>query len=205
MILARQLRISRPMSAIFNLGSRRTRPVEGFTLIEMMLVVAVGMILAAMAVPMSGNFINSTRADSSIIATIDAMTTARDRSVAERRNFEISFVNPNHIVITRDEVPGPTQTVISDTVLENGQQFVLFGALPDTPDAFGKTAAIKFTGTGPWMFTSDGSFVDSNGDVANGTVFLGVPGEQNSARAVTVYGVTGLMRTWKWRGSKWFE
>ena len=193
------------MSAKFNLGSQRRGSVEGFTLIEMMLVVAVGMILAAMAVPVSTNFINATRADSSVIATVDAMTTARDRSVAERRNFEISFVNPNHIVVTRDEVPGPTQTLISDTVLENGQQFTLFPALPDTPDAFGKATAIKFTGTGPWMFTSDGSFVDSNGDVANGTVFLGVPGQPDTARAVTVFGVTGLMRTWKWRGNKWFE
>jgi hypothetical protein len=108
-------------------------------------------------------------------------------------------------VVYRTEVPSGTLTLISDTELEGGQNFVVFAALPDTPDLFGKTAAIKFTGTGPWMFTSDGSFIDSNGDVSNGTVFLGVPNQPFTARAVTVFGVTGLMRAWKWRGSTWFE
>jgi prepilin-type N-terminal cleavage/methylation domain-containing protein len=178
---------------------------DGFSLIEMMLVVTVGIILAAMAVPVSGNFIAMTKADSSIIATLDALETARDRSVAERRNFEVSFVNPNHIIIERVEVPSGLKTLISDNVLEGGQQFVKFGALPNTPDAFGFAAAINFGGTGPWMFTSDGTFVDSNGDPVNGTILLGVPNEPSTARAVTVFGVTGLTRSWKWRGSQWFE
>ncbi len=178
---------------------------DGFTLIEMMLVVAVGIILAAMAVPVSSNFITTTRADSSIIATLDALETARDRSVAERRNFEVSFVNPNHIRIERDEVPSGIKTLISDNVLENGQQFVVFGGVPDTPDAFGAAAAITFGGVAPWMFTSDGTFVDSNGDVVNGTIFLGVPNQSSTARAVTVFGVTGLTRSWKWRGTQWFQ
>ena len=205
MVLASLLRINRSMSEEFNRSPGRRHAADGFSLIEMMVVVAVGIILAAVAVPVSSNFINSTRADSSVIATVDALTTARDRSVAERRNFEVSFVNPNHIVIKRDEVSPVSTTPISDTVLENGQQFVVFPALPDTPDLFGKATAIAFTGTGPWMFTSDGSFIDSNGDVANGTVFLGVPNTPTSARAVTIYGVTGLMRAWKWRGAQWFE
>ena len=178
---------------------------DGFTLIEMMLVVAVGIILAAMAIPVSGNFIASTKADSSILATLDALETARDRSVAERRNFEVSFVNPNHIRVERDEVPSGAKTLIADNVLENGQQFVKFGGLPDTPDMFGAAAAITIGGTGPWMFTSDGTFIDSNGDPVNGTIFLGVPNQSNTARAVTVFGVTGLTRSWKWRGSQWFE
>jgi prepilin-type N-terminal cleavage/methylation domain-containing protein len=193
------------MSPIFQRSPKRHGSVDGFTLIEMMLVVTVGIILAAMAVPVSGSFITTTRADSSVIATVDAMTTARDRAVAERRNFTVDFVGLNHIVISRTEVPSGTLTLISDTQLEGGQNFVVFAAVPDTPDLFGKTAAIKFSGTGPWMFTSDGSLIDSNGDVSNGTVFLGVPNQSNTARAVTVFGVTGLMRAWKWRGNSWFE
>jgi hypothetical protein len=57
----------------------------------------------------------------------------------------------------------------------------------------------------PVMFTSDGSLVDNNGDVVNGTIFVGVPSQPQTARAVTVFGVTGLTRTWKWRGNKWME
>ena len=190
-------------------AGRRSRgsAAEGFSLIEMMLVVAVGIILAAMAIPVSSNFISTTKADASVTATLDALTTARDRSVAERRNFEVAFTGNNHIQITRDEVTsnGGGQTLISDTQLENGQQFVKFAGLPDTPDGFGNSTAIYFSGPGPWMFTSDGSFIDSNGDVSNGTIQLGVPNQTMTARAVTIYGATGLIRSWNWRGSKWFN
>jgi hypothetical protein len=82
---------------------------------------------------------------------------------------------------------------------------VKFSGMPDTPDAFGASAAQSFTGTAPVMFTSDGSLVDSNGDVSNGTIFFGIPGQPMTARAVTIFGVTGLTRIWKWRGSQWME
>ena len=187
-------------------AGRATRhAADGFSLIEVMVVVAVGIILAAMAVPVSSNFISTSKADASVVATTDALTTARDRSVAERRNFEVAFTGNNHIVVTRDEVPSGLQTLIADTQLENGEQFVKFPGLPDTPDGFGNSTAIYFSGPGPWMFTSDGSFIDSNGDVSNGTIQLGVPNQTMTARAVTIYGATGLIRSWNWRGAKWFN
>jgi hypothetical protein len=158
-----------------------------------------------MAVPVSSAFLKTTKADGVVVVVSNVMANARDRAIGERRNFEIHFVSNDHIQIYRDEVPSGAQTLISDTVLENGQQFKVFAALPDTPDAFGKSAAVKFTGTGPWMFTSDGSFIDSNGDIANGTVFVGVPNEPGSAGAVTVFGATGLLRTWRWRNTTWFN
>jgi hypothetical protein len=55
------------------------------------------------------------------------------------------------------------------------------------------------------MFTSEGTFVDANGDVLNGTLFLSIAGEKNSARAITVFGTTGLLRVWRWDGQKWTE
>jgi hypothetical protein len=55
------------------------------------------------------------------------------------------------------------------------------------------------------MFTSDGSLVDSNGDISNGSIFMGIPNRPDTARAVTIFGVTGLTRSWKWRGSQWLE
>ena len=42
--------------------------------------------------------------------------------------------------------------------------------------------------------------MDSNGDLLNGTLFLGIPGSRNSARAITVFGMTALMRAWRWDG-----
>jgi hypothetical protein len=90
-------------------------------------------------------------------------------------------------------------------LLENGQEFLQFPSMPDTPDGFGNGSAISFGGTAPIMFTSDGSLVDSAGDVVNGTIFLGEPNQKATARAVTVFGVSGLIRSWKWRGDKWMQ
>ena len=178
---------------------------SGFTLIEMMIVIAVTVIVAGMVVPVTKGVLSSTKADSSLGAAVDVLTQARDQAVAQRRNFELAFVGTSHLQVWRIEVPSGTRTQIMDIPLEGGQQFQKFAALPDTPDAFGNATAIKFSGTGPWMFTSDGSLIDSNGDISNGTIFLGVPTDDKSARAVTVFGATGLLRTWRWRGTKWFS
>jgi len=184
---------------------RNTQRQAGFTLIEMMIVIAVSVILAGMVVPVTKGVLAGAKADSSLGATIDVLTQARDQAVAQRRNFELAFVGNNHIQVWRIEVPSGSRTQIMDIPLDNKQQFQKYASLPDTPDAFGNATAIKFSGTGPWMFTSDGSLIDSNGDISNGTIFLGVPNDVMTARAVTVFGATGLMRTWRWRGTKWFS
>lgn len=199
------MRILGPMSLLTHDHRRFWLARSGFSLIEVMIVVAVGTILAAMAIPISSNYITTSKADGSALAVAGALTQARDRSVGERRNFEVAFIGNNRIQVQRDEVPSGLQTMILNTMLEGGQQFTKFSGLPDTPDGFGNTTAIYFTGPGPWMFTSDGSLIDSNGDVSNATILLGVPNQPNTARAVTIFGATGLIRTWNWRGSKWFN
>ena len=137
------------------------------------------------------------------------MLAARDRAISERRNIQLSFVSPNRIQLIRQEVnsAGVTTgtTTVSDTYLENGEVFVKFTGIPDTPDAFGNTSAVTFGGTAPFMFTSDGTLIDSNGDPINGTVLLGTPNLPDTQRAVTIFGVSGLTRAWKWRGGQWVK
>ena len=55
------------------------------------------------------------------------------------------------------------------------------------------------------MFTSDGSLIDAAGDVTNGTIFIANPEHPETARAITISGVTGMLRSWKWRGSSWIQ
>ena len=60
------------------------------------------------------------------------------------------------------------------------------------------------------MFNSSGTFVGSialpsyatvgNNDPVNGTVFIGVPGDMKTARAITILGSTGRVRTYSWTG-----
>ena len=174
-----------------------------------MVVVAVSAVLVGIAIPVTDSFIRAARADSSVSAATNALDIAHDRAVSERRNFVLTFVNPNRIRLSRQEINAAgvvtSTTQLEEFILEGGQTFLKFTGIPDTPDAFGAAAATNFTGTAPVMFTSDGSLVDSNGDVVNGTIFFGVPGPAADARAVTIFGVTGLTRNWKWRGGQWME
>lgn len=177
----------------------------GFSLIEVMIVIMLIAIVGGMAVPVASNFLQSKRADSSVVATESAIVAARDRAVAERRNIQMDFIGTDKIRLSRVEVPGGGLTQLSEFSLDNGQKFIRFGGMPDTPDNFGGALPQSFSGTPPVMFTSDGSLIDSAGDIVNGTVYVGMTSQQDTARAVTIFGVTGLTRAWKWRGMKWME
>jgi hypothetical protein len=80
---------------------------------------------------------------------------------------------------------------------------------PDTPDGFGNKGAVEFGGLvgGPptMLFQSDGTFVDTNGNLMNGTVFIGIPNVPTSGRAVTVVGATGRIRMYKANPTGWMN
>jgi hypothetical protein len=167
----------------------------------------IGTVAAGAAITMP-NLVSQSRADGAIAQALNTLRVARDRAIGERRNIELHFINPNHIQIVRQEIVisgPPVTTVVSDTYLEGGQKFMLFTGFPDTPDMFGVASNPLAFSTVPIMFTSEGTLVDSVGDVTNGTMFLGKPGEPGSARAITIFGTTALLRTWRWSGSAWIE
>ena len=183
------------------------KPERGVTLVEMLVVSAVIMVGSAIAIPVTMRMVNNARGDSAVIVASTFIESARNRAVAERRNMQISFPTENTIRIDRIEFPSGLLTLIGTTTLEGEQEFVR--AFPaDTEDNLcdNDTEALCFgPAVEPVMFTSDGSFIDSAGDVANGTIFLVKPGQIETARAVTIWGVTGMVRTWKWRGSQWMQ
>ena len=82
-------------------------------------------------------------------------------------------------------------------------EFRLFTGIPDTPDLFGNTSATAFGTATTVSFSSEGCFVNQNGDPINGSVFLGKLNQPLSARAVTIFGPTALIREWRWNGSQW--
>lgn len=182
---------------------------RGFSLIEMMIVMVIVGLVASMAVPVSSHFLRESKADSATIFASTAIDSARDLAVAQRRNILLTFIMPNKLRLDREDINSvgvvTGTTTLSTYTLEAGQEFTIFPGQIDTPDGFGAGSATAFSGTGPFMFTSDGSLVDSNGDISNGTIFMANPEQEETARAVTVFGVTGLTRTWKWRGQKWME
>ncbi len=186
--------------------SIRPRSDRGFTLVEMMMVVAILATVAGMAMLVSPNFVRHAKAESGIEQALGILRGAREIAITERRNIEVRFIGADAIQIARQELPlGSGTTVLRTVQLENGMQFRLVPGLPDTPDLFGYGSATAFGTTPTRMFTSEGTLVDANGDVLNGSLFLAVPNDRSSARAITIFGMTGLMHAWRWNGNGWVE
>jgi prepilin-type N-terminal cleavage/methylation domain-containing protein len=183
---------------------------RGFTLVELMVTVGLAATLMLMAVMVVPNFSNTAKADGGLEQVLDLMRSAREVAVSQRRNVEVRFIGTTGLqTVRRDIGTGGVSTgttTLRTIELENKMQLRLDPAVTvDTPDGFGNSSATSFGATGARMFTSEGTFVDANGDILNGSIFISTPGQVNSARAVTVMGATALIRAWHWNGKKWVE
>ena len=210
------------------MSKRVFRQESGFTMVELMLAVAIGLIVMGMAMGGVSGFTKNVRADGGLATAASGLRGTREAAIGNRRNVQLTF-GTNTITLTRLEYcpatctsatwtasafPGcvtsgstcvAKTTTLRTVTLEGRAEFRLTTGVPDTPDAFGMASATAFGALVPPMFTTDGSFINSNGDVLNGTLFIGVPGDTLSARAVTIFGATGAMRLWKWNGRAWVE
>ena len=183
-----------------------SRPEAGFTLVELLVVVGLIGVLAGISVMMLPGAIVSAKADSGAARVVSVLRTAREQAIGQRRNVRVTFTPPNQILVERVKAnaePGPATTVIRSVMLEGGMEFRLFPGIPDPPDAFGNASASAFGLANTIAFTSEGWLVDQNGDPVNGTAFLGKPNLPLSARAVSIFGPTALIREWRWSGSQW--
>ena len=196
-----------------NRRCRRRQPVKeaGFTLIELLMVLAIGGTLAGISIMGFAQVATSMRGDNGMVQVMSQLRIARDLAINQRRTMEVEFLAPNEIRIVRQDIPAGT-TLMNQFFLEGTVQFLQFSGVPDTPDGFGAGDAIEF-GLAPNQamgFVGDGMLVDlSNPAVAgqpiSGTVFLGVPNQPASARAVTVFGGTGRVRGYTWIANEWRE
>jgi prepilin-type N-terminal cleavage/methylation domain-containing protein len=175
----------------------------GFTMIELLVVVGLVGVLGAMAVMITPRALKTSKADSGMTQVASALRTAREQAISQRRNIRLAFNAPNQIVISRVEVPSGALTAITTVWFEDGVSFLQFPGVPDTPDAFGNGSATSFGAATSISFTSEGQLIDQHGDPINGTIFLGRYNDTTSARAVTIFGPTALIRQWRWSGSQW--
>jgi prepilin-type N-terminal cleavage/methylation domain-containing protein len=187
---------------------------RGFSMVELVVVISLILIISAIAIIKLQPTLQDARFDVAMRQVIDQLRQAREYSITNRRYVQITFPTvvvagggtQYQIVMTeRDDltVGGATANPVLSTVpIQFPAQFLSFGG-QDTPDAFGNSGAIEFGGVnggpvGGMLFQSDGELVAAGTFLpVSGTVFLGIPGQPTSARAITVLGTTGRVRGWK--------
>ena len=176
----------------------------GFSTLEVIAGLSVLMFVAGMAVVSMEGARPGIQAGAGLDMVTGQLRLARESAMAQQRSFQVRFNAPDRMQLRRFDVPFGF-TDFPAVSMENAVQFTLFAGLPDTPDGFGNANPIAFGGIQTLIFRNDGTLVDSAGVPLDGTVFIGIPGHPETARAVTIQGATGRMRAYHWTGSVWEE
>lgn len=187
------------------------RPERGFSLIETVIVLAIILIIAAYAMLQTTGSMSNYKANAAMYTVSSQMRVARQLAISQRRYLQITFntgVNPptityafatgaNFGTAANSGYEGPPVTM----PLPAQTSFVVESGVPDTPMGFGTCSGgpicIGGTSGGPasMYFTPTGQFVDQSlSTTQNGTLFIGVPNQPATARAVTIMGGTGRVR-----------
>jgi Tfp pilus assembly protein FimT len=177
----------------------------GFSLIEICTGLLLAAILIGFALINANTVSRGLKANRAMYQTVAQLRNGRQSAIAQRRNVQLQLLGNNQIMLIRRDVPGGT-TMLSMVSLEDHYQFIQFDSISDdTPDHFGNSAAVDFGGADPLTFLSDGTLANSSGNPINGTIFLGLPGHPEVARAVTILGSTGRVQGYRWNGSAWIQ
>jgi type II secretory pathway pseudopilin PulG len=189
---------------------------SGFSLLEAVIVVGLMMVMLSFAIFKSTNMMPNYKADTAQDVVVSALRKARQTGITQRRDVQVwidqafsgtdQTQHINYLVVA---IGGdPPQQLVSVS-LPPGAQIVLEPGVPDTPMAFGNNAAVYIgnVGGGPpiMKFRSTGAFTDPNYAPLNGTIFVGVPNQAFTARAITIMGGTGRVRPYTWTGAAWIE
>jgi prepilin-type N-terminal cleavage/methylation domain-containing protein len=186
-----------------NNAPNRRRSQAGYSLIEMMATLAIMGIVSAIAMFNIGSSLPGLKSDGAMRLVMTQLNAARETAITQRRNFQVNFINGNRIQLIRQDLPGGT-TLLSTVYLEGGLTYRVEPSVPvDTPDAFGKASAVDFGTAISIMFSPDGTLVNQSGVPVSGTVFLSLPSQPRSVRAITVLGATGRVRGYRWSGVSW--
>ncbi len=197
----------------------------GFTLLELMAVVSIILILLGFAVINILNARQSSKANAAMDGMVAELRYGRQLAIGLRRNVMVTFTAPNQIQLAVQTLPGEAPAKFIPPVYLNdnepdGLQFYVFPSLPDIPGGVGNAKALNFVpSTGgsvglSLMFNSSGTFMGTtatsnfasvgNNNPVNGTIFIGKPNQLSTARAISILGATGRVRTYAYGGG-WHE
>jgi prepilin-type N-terminal cleavage/methylation domain-containing protein len=204
--------------SMFERSSRNGQ--RGFSMIELVVVVSIILIVTAISITQLKPNLQNARIDAAMRQVLETLRQAREFSITNRRYVQVTFPANNQVRITQLNTLTPGAGGINpvlDTVTLSPPLIFTLDGMPVTPDdalpgGCGTPAPVIFEcvtngPVGGMVFQSDGELVDGTTFLPiNGTVSLGIPGQQSTARAVTVLGTTGRVRGWKSNGATaWYQ
>lgn len=197
---------------------------RGFSLIEMVMVVAVGMVVSAISILCLQPAIKDARTNAAYDTVLMQMRNARERAIENREQFIVCFgIAAPAGALTPLGAPDaqsiqlfqwPAGTAISSAIqvstieLPFDIQFQTLAGIPTsaaaTPDGFGTgNVPLDFDigvvggSQNQVAFLPDGSARDINGNFNNGVLYVARTGDIYSTRAVSVFGASGRVRGWR--------
>jgi prepilin-type N-terminal cleavage/methylation domain-containing protein len=187
-------------------NSNKRRKASGFSLLEMLIVIALVFIIASIAIFSIRGALPTLRANESLTTVASVFRQGRELAIAQRRNYQVIFAPPSTLWLRRISVIGELPAGFVDlpqVTIPNRGQFMIYPGVPDTPDAYGNATALSFGGTVTQSFLSDGTFADAAGAPLNGSVYVAIPGDAGTQRAFTILGSTGRIRAYRYTGLTW--
>lgn len=187
------------------MARRRCGPEPGFTILELLFVVAIAGTLAATAVPHSLRALDDFQTRCAARYLAQRIGTARLDAIRRSTSHGLRFTpaSPDYLVTavadgnrnglrTAELTSGVDHTLTEPERLDSHFRGVAFGLLDDVPDADGQPA----NGTdGVRIGSSRLLTVNADGTATSGTLYL--RGRGRSQYAVRVLGVTGRVRVLK--------
>jgi len=190
-------------------GSKQKQ--QGFSIIELLVVIAIVLILSGMAVPQMTSMLQTFRANAAMDNIVGVLRSGRETAISQRRRVQVTFIGNNQMQLFVETQPNNTMVALTPQpiTLDSGAQFIQFAGETDTPMAFGAGSPIYINNQagGPiqMFFYSTGAFVGPTNTPISGTIFIGMPNQPNTARAITIVGGTGRVRQYSWTGGSWIE
>jgi type II secretory pathway pseudopilin PulG len=180
----------------------------GFSVVELMFTVAIIATVAVIGFEGYYNALPAYRANASMQMLAAQLRQAREVSIDQRRNVQVTFQGTSELVAVVMGINGGANTTLYDYFLPEGFVYVVFPAAGDTPDGFGNVAAVTYNCSNNVLpctitFQSDGSVLDGGNSYSNGSIFIGLTGQISTARAVTILSATGKIKGWHYTGTGW--